>query len=315
MMAAEVRTEVRRWWGRRWLEALDAAGPSAARAVRRGHGLVRRGAVRDLRLEAGRIAGSVLDDRGGTVHVELGWPVPDERAWDDGLAVLGSQLRFSAALLDGELPTDLADALAEVGVDLVPAIDALELACTCADRERPCRHVAAVLVAAAVQVDRAPAMLFTLRGRGRDELLDQVRQGSDGEPDTHQLDLARGLEAAHGDLEAIELRPTPVDDPAGLLRHLGPPPGVDDPRPLERLVERSAATAWRLAAGDGSEAADEELLLAELRAQRTASAEALAAALGRDVEAVRVQLDELFEVGEVLRTGTGERARYRAASS
>ncbi|MFW6009745.1 MAG: hypothetical protein ACOC9I_00330, partial [Actinomycetota bacterium] len=104
MTAAEVRTEVRRWWGQRWLEALDAAGPSAARAVRRGHGLVRRGAVRDLRLEAGRIAGSVHDDRGGTVHVELGWPVPTQRAWEDGIDVLGSQLRFSAALLDGELP-------------------------------------------------------------------------------------------------------------------------------------------------------------------------------------------------------------------
>ncbi len=314
MMATDARTEVKHWWGQRWLDALDATGPSAARGVRRGHGLARRGAVRDLRLQPGRVTGVVADERASSFEPQLRWPLPPDEAWDRALTTLGAQLRHTAALLEDELSTDLVAALAEAGVDLLPDFDVLEPRCTCAERARPCRHLSALFVAAAVQVDRDPSLLFALRGRTRQELLEQVRQGPSEAVDV-ELDLSAGLEAARGDLEAIELQPTPVGDPASLLRHLGPPPGVDDPEPLERLVERAAATAWRLAAGDGADAADEELLLAELRAQRTASAESLAAALGRDVEQLRDQLDRLFEGGEVLRTGSGARARYRAASS
>ena len=314
-MATDARTDVRHWWGQRWLDALDATGPSAARGVRRGHGLARRGAVRDLRLEPGRVSGVVADERASSFDPQLRWPLPADAAWSRALTTLGAQLRHTAALLDDELSTDLVAALADAGVDLLPDFDVLESRCTCSERAQPCRHVSALFVAAAVQVDRDPSLLFTLRGRTREALLEQVRQGPSETVVDLELDLSQGLEAAHGDLEAIELQPTPVDDPAGLLRHLGPPPGVDDPQPLERLVERAAATAWRLAAGDGADAADEELLLAELRAQRTASAESLAAALGRDVDELRDQLDRLFEGGEVLRTGSGKRARYRAASS
>ncbi len=128
------------------------------------------------------------------------------------------------------------------------------------------------------------------------------------------LDPSVGLTELQGDLDAITLHPSEVDDPTALLRQLGPPPGVDDPEPIAALIERAAATAWRLAAGEGAEAADEEALLAELRAQRVATAASLAAALGRDEATVSEVLEALFARGEVLRTGTGGRTRYRAAA-
>ncbi len=314
MSATDARTEVRHWWGQRWLDALDATGAGAARAVRRGHGLARRGTVQDLALTAGSITASASDDRGTRARVELVWPEPDDAAWTRAIEALSGQLRYTAALLDGALPEELAEDIEAAGVDLVPDLTVLTVRCSCEERGPICRHVAAVVVAAAVQVDRDPGLLFELRGRSRDELLHRARQGS-ASPEQPDLDLTVGLEVARGDLEAIELHPAPSDDPAALLRHLGPPPGVDDPEPLEALVERAAETAWRLAAGAGSQAADQELLLTELRAQRTASADSIASALGRDVDEVRDALDRLFEAGEVLRTGSGERARYRAAAS
>lgn len=314
MSATDARTEVRHWWGQRWLDALDATGAAAARAVRRGHGLARRGSVQDLTLASGRITASVSDDRGIRARVELIWPEPDDAAWSRAIDALSGQLRYTAALLDGALPEELAADIESSGVDLVPDLAALTVRCSCDERGPICRHVASVVVAAGVQVDRDPSLLFELRGRSRDELVDRVRQGS-ASPEQPDIDLSAGLESARGDLERIELHPAPSDDPAALLRHLGPPPGVDDPEPLEALVERAAETAWRLAAGAGSRAADQELLLTELRAQRTASADSIATALGRDVDEVRETLDQLFEAGEVLRTGTGERARYRAAAS
>ena len=316
-MSVDARTDIRRWGGQHWRAGLERAGPSAARQVQRGHAIARRGAVEDLRIGEGEVVGSVAEDRVRPYRIRLGWPLPSDEAWAGAVHTLGSELRFTAALLDGDLPTDLADALAGAGVRLLPELADLELSCTCTEPFELCRHVAAVYIAAGVIVDRDPTLLLQLRGRSRDQLLGSVR--TDRGPSVlgggPLPDLSLGLEAAHGDLDAIELRPAPVDDPSSLFRHLGEPPGVDDDLPFVALIERAAAGAWRLAAGEGADAADQALLLAELRAQRTATAPSLADALGRDVEVIRAELDALFAVGTVMRTGSGDRARYRAAAT
>jgi uncharacterized Zn finger protein len=307
--------ESRRWWGQRWQELLEQAGPSHARRVQRGQALARRGAVEDLRIEVGKVSGVVREDRIAPYRVELFWTPPDAAAWDAAITALSAELRFTAALLDGELPEGIDEVLASAGVRVLPREGDLDQRCTCTERVRLCRHVAAVHTAAGTLIDRDPFLLLTLRGRSREALLRALRSergssviSSPGEG----LDLSQGLYAAHADLDAVLLHPTPVDDPAALFHRLGEPPGVDDVRPFVRTIQRAAAGAWRLAAGEGSAAADEELLLAELRAQRVGTASSLADALGRDPEEVRTELDRLFEDGTVMRTGAGERARYRA---
>jgi uncharacterized Zn finger protein len=302
------------WWADRWLDLLTAAGPADARRVQRGRAAARRGAVEDLEVRPGRIRARVREDRVSPYRVELRWPVPDDDAWDAAVTALAAEVRSTAALLDGQLPEEAAEVLAEVGVALVPTAGDLERTCTCTERTSWCRHVAAVHAAAGAIFARDPFLLLQLRGRTRDELLRALRatRGDTSTDPASDLDLTHGLYGARGDIDAIVLAPHPVHDPAALVLQLGDPPGVDDPRPLVRIVERAAATAWRLAAGDGAEAADEELLLAELRAQRVGSAASLAEALGRDADGVRDQLDALFEAGSVMRTGSGDRARYRA---
>jgi uncharacterized Zn finger protein len=305
----------RRWWGQRWQDVLEQAGPSSARRVQRGQALARRGAVADLRIDPGRISGTVREDRVAPYRVELRWPVPDDEAWDAAIEVLAGELRFRAALLDGHLPEGIDEVLAAAGVAILPRPGDLDQRCTCLERVRLCRHVAAVHTAAGALIDRDPFLLLALRGRDRDALLRALRSGR-GEQDgaiAEGVDLSHGLDDAHGDLDAVPLHPTPVEDPAALFHRLGDPPGVDDVRPLVRTIERAAAGAWRLAAGEGAAAADEELLLAELRGQRVGTAASLAEALGRDAEEVRTELDRLFEEGTVMRTGSGGRARYRTS--
>lgn len=316
-MSGTTTLEPRRWWGRAWNALLDEAGPAGARAVQRGQALSRRGAVEDLQVSAGAIAARVVGERGDLQEVALRCPVLDEEQWARAVARLADELRFTAALLDGDLPEGLDAVLDEIGLRLLPTWQELEVTCSCREPE-PCRHTTAMHVASGIAIDRDPFLLVRLRGWSRRRLLAALRSHRgrpDVDPTTATLDLSGGLSAARGDLDAITLHPAPVEDPAGLLRHLGPPPGVDDDRPLAALIGRAAATAWRLAAGDGADAADEELLLAELRAQRVATPASLAAALGREAAVVRAELDRLFEAGVVLRTGSGERTRYRAASA
>ncbi|HSK25005.1 MAG TPA: hypothetical protein VK906_17605 [Egicoccus sp.] len=305
-----------RWWGQRWREVLDAGGAANARRVQRGQGLSRRGAVTGVTIEPGVVRGTVREDRSAPCEVAIRWPLPPDEAWDRATDALAGELRFTAALLDGQLPEGVADMLEAAGVRVLPRIEDLELSCTCERTRGICQHVAGVHAAAAATIDRDPFVLLRLRGRDRDRLLRDLRSLRGGGDDvvTEELDLARGLFAVGGDLDLIPLHPTPVEDPSALFQRLGPPPGVEDIDPYVRTIERAAEGAWRLAAGEGSDAADEALLLSELRAQRVASAASLATALGRDEDAIREQLDRLFEIGTVLRTGAGERARYRASS-
>ena len=307
----------RRWWSARWLEVIERSGPALARQVQRGQALARRASVEQVRIERGRISGVVADDPGPR-RVELRWPVADDAAWARAVASLGDELRFTAGLLEGDLPEEAGEVLAAAGVPLVPEADEVEHHCPCRERPRPCRHAIALWTATATLLDRDVFALLRLRGRDETQLLQALRAERGDEPAGPVgagLDLDRGLFVAGGDLDAIELRPVPVDDPAALFRQLGEPPGVEDTAEIEALIERSAATAWRLAAGEGADAADEELLMAELRAQRVATPGSLADALGRDAEQVREELDRLFADGTVMRMGSGDRAKYRASAS
>lgn len=300
----------------RWLDALSSL-PSYAERLRRGHYYASRGQVSDLEVAAGRLSGKVLESRArrpDRATYEL--PVWEDETWEALLAELSGELRATAAVLAGELPDDLEERAAAHGVEVFPTDPTGT--CTCTERQ-PCRHVASLHHTFARQLDEDPFQLLELRGKGRRTLLATLRSMRSGaepgpSPGTLMLDELAGVDLAapRGDLDGIALHPHPVEDAGWLLEQLGPPPGVEDPEPLVRRVGDAADFAWRIAAGEGAGAADEELLLAELRAQRMATAGAIADALGWDVDTTREALDELFSAGRVLRTGSGERTRYRA---
>lgn len=306
-------------WADSWLASLDETGPWAAQSRQRGEALVRRGRVTGVQITAGRVSAQVREDRVAPYDVRLTLPVPSDTAWERAVSALAGELRTTAALLDGRATAHIDETMAASGAPLLPRSGELGGHCTCADPETLCVHVAALHHAVAHLLERDPFVLFLLRGRSRDRVLDELRarrSGIEGQQTAASLGVADSsdLLRARGDVEAVELHPAPVEDPAMLFHHLGPPPGVDDTAELEGQIERAAAMAWRLAAGEGAVAAADEVLVAELRSQRTATAEEVAGSLGREVVEVRAALDRLFEHGAVLRTGQPDRARYRAAS-
>ena len=178
--------------------------------------------------------------------------------------------------------------------------------------------------AVAGELDQDPFLLLRLRGRDVRTLRAALRATRTGEdlataarsPDALAIAELEDVDpfAARGDVDEIVLQPRRVEDPAWLFEQLGEPPGIDDSLPLEHLIVRAADTAWKIAAGDGAEAADTELLLTELRAQRMSTPPKLAEALGWDVEVVAEALDALYAQDAVMRMGDGLEAKYRAAS-
>lgn len=309
MSESDALVTPRHRWGERLLGVLEQTGPAAARAVQRGQALARRGVVDDLTFRRGRVTGTVHEDRVAGLQVSIGWPTTDPSGWDEATGVLGRRLRPLATLLQGSLTEELVDDLTAAGIELVPSVAELHPSCSC-EAGGWCRHVAAVFTVAAARIDRQPLLLLELAGRSAEELLLALRGEAPG-----SVTVEEPVEAFDPrDLDAIELHPAPVEHPERLFQQLGPPPGVDDTGPFESVIARAAATAWQLAAGDGAEAADEAALLTELRSQRVGTVASLSEVLGWSSDTVERGLEALFARGEVLRTGAGERMRYRASS-
>ncbi|MDX1620284.1 MAG: hypothetical protein R3320_04795 [Nitriliruptorales bacterium] len=317
--SSDTRTAVNLPWPDRWLAGMGSQrDDSVSERLARGRYYASRGGGSDLTVERGRLSGRVPEGRLRPRLATIDVPELDDQSRAVLIDVLASEVRFLAAALEGELPPELADALTDRGVRLVPTRDEVEENCTCGEVRMPCRHVATLHHAFSDRLEEDPLPLLRLRGQDPTSLLAALRERRrGGAPPAGTIPIEDlgdvDLDAGRGDLEAVALHPRPIEDPGWLLEHLGNPPGVDDLELLEARIAEAADFAWKIAAGEGSDAADEELLLAELRAQRVSSAAEVADGLGWDAEQTRDLLDELFHEGRVLRMGSGEDARYRAA--
>jgi uncharacterized Zn finger protein len=297
-------------WLQAWRTLLDDVEPGRLRAVQQGRALVRRGRVDPVSIEPGRLTTTVHDgpSTAASFAVEITWPAADAATWDRALRTLTRDLRAVASLLEGAIGDEVGRRLESAGVRLTPHLDTLAWTCGC-DEDDVCRHLVALLESIGVRFTREPTAILTLCGRPADTLLRHLAATPDAR---REIDTTVAFDQPRGPIDAVHVHPAPPRAPARLLQQLGAPP-VASLAALEPIVERAAALAWRIAAGEGGEAADEEVLLAELRAQRTATAATLAHVLGVDDDEVREQLDALFADGRVLRTGSGARARYRIA--
>ena len=312
-------------WGAAWLTAMGEQGRGYADRLGRGPYYVSRGAVRSLEITSGQASATFLHGRQRSQRVVLEVePLPEDQ-WEAMVHTLAGELRFTAAISDGELPPEAVPLLDDAGVDLVPSHEEVTETCNCTESGGdPCRHIASVHHAIAQQLDDDPFLLLRLRGRDVRTLRASLRAARTGEdlataarsPDAIGIDELEDTDlfGARGDVDDIVLQPRRVEDPAWLFEQLGEPPGIDDSLPLEQLIVRAADTAWKIAAGDGAEVADTELLLTELRAQRMSTPPQLAEALGWDVETVAEALEQLYHDDAVMRMGEGLDAKYRAAS-
>ncbi len=310
------------WWGQRWIGALEALGALYANRLPRGRTYARRGAVEDLRVSAGEVTARVHGRRARPYRVRLGLPVFDDPTWARVTETLASEVRHSAALLDGQMPEDVDEVLAGCGVSLFPRPGELDTQCSCPDYANPCKHVPAVHYVLAETFDADPFLLPTLRGRDQAALLAGLRAArAGGAPQPEPDDTAgetvpiAALSAAElwdspGDLAALRVHPAPAGDPTALLRRLGPPPDCPEQvvAELEELVTVAAGAAWRLASGEASD----DPVLDALRARGTATTRELAADLERDVAEVRAELRRLVDAGAARRTGHARGTRYHA---
>lgn len=259
----------RGWLAKRWLGAVESAGPDHAARLARGKNVARSGRVRHLWFSPGLAMAEVEDDHIWRVSLRL--RVYEEAEWALLVDTLAADLTLVAGLMAGELPRELVKRLEAVGLQLLPHGKDLDGDCDCPDFLVPCVHMAAVHQLVADALDGDPFLLFTLRGSERETLLARLRRRWGDTTETTSRGTFREEAPPSGDwlhssesLGTLRLHVAPPRQgaPVGLLA-LGPAP--DDADLTHALTPLYAA---------GSDAAC-ELLFAEDAPRANAAARAL----------------------------------------
>lgn len=169
------------WWGQRWIEALEGVLRGDAGRLARGRTYARAGRTHDLVVKSGTVAARVTGSRPTPYKITIALTQLGEPAWRKAIAAMASKAQFSAELLAGQMPQAIDEAFVEAGASLFPKQRTdLQTSCTCPDWGDPCKHVAATHYVLGEALDRDPFLLFELRGKTKEQVLDALRAARSG---------------------------------------------------------------------------------------------------------------------------------------
>ncbi len=221
------------WWAEQWMrsfEVLYSGGASRAR-LQKGRSYARRGQVTELEVGPNGVLARVQGSRPKPYQVRLELNRLRRETWGRILHQLAGKAAFLAQLLEGTLPPEIEDVFFAAGARLFPHGDNdVRSRCTCPDPVVPCKHVASVHYVLADALQRDPFLLFALRGKSRDQFLQDLREQRGREGGRRESSPPPAEDLAQfwrmGRLAESVLRPTgwgSGGDPARLIQSLGEP--------------------------------------------------------------------------------------------
>ena len=162
------------WWAKRWIGVLESFG--WGNRLQRGRSYARSGQVLSIDLQPGQVVAKVQGSRPTPYKVTIGIPPLTYVQWEKAIDAMSAQAIFAAKLLAGEMPQDIEEAFKSANVPLFPQSSRdITTQCSCPDSANPCKHVAAVYYLLGERFDEDPFLLFHLRGRTREQIIDALR--------------------------------------------------------------------------------------------------------------------------------------------
>jgi uncharacterized Zn finger protein len=163
------------WWSKRWVGVLESFNMGAR--LTRGRSYARQGQVISIDVQPGLVKAKVQGSRPRPYNVEIHLKPLSDQDWDKVTDAMADQAIFAAKLLAGEMPTNIEEAFSAAKISLFPtAARELETACSCPDWANPCKHIAAVYYLLAERFDEDPFLIFKLRGRTKEQIIEVLRQ-------------------------------------------------------------------------------------------------------------------------------------------
>ena len=163
------------WWSKRWISVLESF--SMGTRLTRGRSYARQGQVVSIDVEPGIVNAKVQGSQPRPYKVKIQLKPLSDQDWEKVTDAMASQAIFAAKLLAGEMPRDIEDAFHAVHLSLFPTrASDLVTDCTCPDWANPCKHIAAVYYLLAERFDEDPFLIFKLRGRTKEQIIQALRQ-------------------------------------------------------------------------------------------------------------------------------------------
>lgn len=249
------------WWAKRWLAVLEHYGLGSR--LQRGRSYARSGQVLSIDVQHGRVQARVQGSRPRPYAVDIRVSLLSDGDWKRALDAISQQAIFAAQLLDSQMPQEIETAFNEAGVALFPAkMQDIQTRCSCPDSSNPCKHIAAVYYLLGEQFDLDPFLIFTLRGRTREQVIEALRmRRAAAAAVSSEVDAALDTRTPAPSLNdqiadfwgsALEWSPPHIGAPdveAAVLRRLGAPP-ANLKQPLASLYRVMTAHVRSKTAGD-----------------------------------------------------------------
>ncbi len=244
------------WWSKRWIAVLESF--SMGTRLTRGRSYARQGQVVSIDVEPGIVKARVQGSQPRPYKVEIRLKPLSDREWEQVTEAMASQAIFAAKLLAGEMPTDIEEAFHAAHLSLFPtAVKDLVTDCSCPDWANPCKHIAAVYYLLAERFDEDPFLIFKLRGRSKEEIIQALRAkrvatlpSEDSSPDedagqTEETEESLPLEStpemfwlAGEALDSFAVNPDASRIDKAILKRLGDAPHEVEGQPLSRILAR-----------------------------------------------------------------------------
>jgi len=175
-MASRGRKTLRTsWWAQQWLKNLESFGLAGRSSRVRSY--VRNGNIQDIIISSGSITANVKGNRKDPYKVDIALKTLSPDEWEKVLDALAGKAIYSAKMLAGEMPDNIEEVFSALDVSLFPAsANDLSARCTCEDWPEPCRHMAVVCYALALEFARNPFVLFKLRGMDKEQIIEAIRK-------------------------------------------------------------------------------------------------------------------------------------------
>jgi uncharacterized Zn finger protein len=220
------------WWSRRFIDILERICDKGR--LSRGRAYARAGQVLSIELSPGLVEAAVQGSRSKPYRIRVQIEAYGEARWTAVEEAIAQQAVYHAKLLAGEMPPEIEELFAALGIDLFPRD--LDMDCSCPDWGFPCKHLSAVLYLLAESFDDDPFLVLAWRGRTREQLLGALAEDPPGaEPlevlevdDVPFADRLADFYAAGATAHPPERRPGAAA-PDLLLRVFPPPADLTDP--------------------------------------------------------------------------------------
>ncbi len=165
----------REWWVEQWLALLDSY--RFKKRLERARVYAREGNVLSIEFKDQKVFARVQGTDPEPYQVSIWLENFTDEEWQYVVETMSEKAIFSAKLLAGEMPTNIEKVFTANGLNLFPfKLDDVRSRCSCPDKANPCKHIGAVYYLLADRFGEDPFVLFQLRGRSKEQILEMLRQ-------------------------------------------------------------------------------------------------------------------------------------------